>query len=169
MHFEIVHEFEMPLDAVELAVISPSLIDKLASRLPNVESVAQKQHQLKDGVLERVWSYQANVKIPPFARGYVTREMCAWDQRSTYRIQGHKADWSIIPHVKAEWLKYFSASGTYSLKAANGGTTTRIVEGDIELRVPKVFRQLGERMIISEVKKTFEAEAQTLRDLATLA
>jgi hypothetical protein len=32
----------------------------------------------------------------------------------------------------------------------------------------KLVGQLAERMIVNEVKKTFEAEAATLRDLATL-
>ena len=31
-----------------------------------------------------------------------------------------------------------------------------------------VVRQVAERMILGEVKKTFEAEAATLRDMATL-
>ena len=49
MHFEIVHEFEIPLDALELAVVSPSLVDRLAPRVPNVERLAQKEHRFEDG------------------------------------------------------------------------------------------------------------------------
>jgi hypothetical protein len=169
MRFEIVHEFEIPRDALELAVLSPNLIDKLGKRLPNVEHVQQKTHALADGVLERVWSYQANVSIPAFAKQYLTREMCAWDERSTYSIKTHSSSWSIRPHVKPEWQKFFTATGTYELVDSKNGTTRRVVRGELELRVPLVMRQLGERMIVAEVKKTFEAEAATLRDLATLA
>ena len=86
MHFEIVHEFDIPLDALELAVISPSLCQKLAHRLPNMESIQQKEHVLKDDRLERVWSYRANMRLPAFARAYVTPEMMAWEERSTYDI-----------------------------------------------------------------------------------
>ncbi len=168
MRFEIVHEFEIPRDALELAVISPNLIDTLGKRLPNVESVEQKTYALKDGVLERVWAYQANVSIPAFAKAYVTREMCAWDERSVYTIKTHSSAWSIHPHVKAEWQKYFVASGTYELVDTANGSSKRVVKGELELRVPRVMKQLGERMIVAEVKKTFEAEAATLRDLATL-
>lgn len=168
MHFEIVHEFEIPLDALELAVVSPSLIDRLAPRIPNVEKLSQKEHRFQSGVLERVWSYQANVRIPAFAAPYVTREMCAWDERSRYHLAAHRSEWSIRPHVKDEWQKYFSASGTYELVARAGGTTRRVVKGDLEVRVPRGIRQLAERMIVNEVKKTFDAEAATLRDIATL-
>jgi hypothetical protein len=167
VHFEIVHEFDISLDAIELAVLSPGLVDKLAPRLANIERVNQKQHDLKDGKLERVWSYQANVKIPAFAKSVITRDMVAWDEVSTYDLKTHSSSWKIQPHVKPEWQKYFAASGSYSLLPTKEGHTRRVVKGDLSLKVP-VVRQMAERMIVNEVKKTFEAEAATLRDLATL-
>ncbi|MBX3186042.1 MAG: DUF2505 family protein [Labilithrix sp.] len=167
MHFEIVHEFDIPLDALELAVISPNLAHELSTRLPSIESVQQKEHVLKDGRLERLWSYRANVKIPAFARSYVTPEMCAWDEKSTYDIKRHASEWTIAPHVKPEWRKFFSAKGTYALAELGSGRTRRTVTGSVELRVPLV-RQVAEKLIVGEVRKTFDAEADTLRDLATL-
>jgi hypothetical protein len=167
VHFEINHEFDIPLDALELAVISPNLCAKLAHRLPNMESVHQKEHVLKDGRLERVWSYRANVKLPAFARAYLKPEMMAWDERSTYDIKRHASDWTIAPHVKPEWRKYFAASGTYTLTTLASGRTRRTVSGNIDLRVP-VVSQVAEKLIVAEVRKTFDAEAETLRDLATL-
>ncbi len=167
MHFEIVHEFDISLDAIELAVLSPGLVEKLAPRLQNIEKVSQTTHALHNGVLERVWSYQANLKIPSFAKSYITREMWSWDEVSTYDLKTHSSSWSIEPRVKPEWKKYFNAKGRYELIAEEGGRTKRVVKGELELKVP-VVRQMAERMIVNEVKKTFEAEAATLRDLATL-
>lgn len=167
MHFEISHEFDIPLDALELAVISPNLCQKLAHRLPNMESVHQKEHVLKDGRLDRVWSYRANVKLPAFARAYLKPEMMAWDERSTYDIKKHASDWTIAPHVKPEWRKYFAASGTYALTTLASGRTRRTVSGTIELRVP-VVRQVAEKLVVAEVRRTFDAEADTLRDMADL-
>ena len=46
VHFEVVHEFDIPLDALELAVISPNLFQELSQRLHNIESVSQKEHVL---------------------------------------------------------------------------------------------------------------------------
>jgi hypothetical protein len=167
VHFEIVHEFDIPLDALELAVLSPSLCHKLAHRLPTMESIQQKEHVLKDDRLERVWSYRANMRLPPFARAYVTPEMMAWDERSVYDIKKHSSDWTIVPRVKPEWRKYFMASGSYQLTTLESGRTKRTVSGTVELRVP-VLRGVAEKLIVGEVKKTFDAEAETLRDLATL-
>lgn len=167
MQFEVVHEFDIPLDALELAVISPNLFQELSKRLHSIESVSQKEHVLTDSCLERLWSYRANVKIPSFATKYVTPEMCAWDEKSTYDIKKHVSEWTILPHVKPEWRKMFSAKGTYTLAQLGSGRTRRTVSGSIELRVPLV-RQVAEKLIVGEVRKTFDAEAETLRELATL-
>jgi len=167
VHFEVVHEFDIPLDALELAVISPDLFQRLATRLSSIESVQQKEHILKDNTLERLWSYRANVRIPAFAAKYVTPEMCAWDEKSIYDIKRHTSEWTILPHVKPEWRKLFAAKGTYVLAQLDSGRTRRTVTGSLELRVPLV-RQVAEKLIVGEVKKTFDAEAETLRELATL-
>lgn len=167
MHFEVAHEFDIPLDALELAVLSPSLVENMAPRLASVESVLQKEHKFDGTRLERVWAYQANVKLPSFARPYVTREMCAWEERSVYRLEDHCSSWTI--DIRPEWEKYFSARGQYRLVQLPGGRTRRIVDGDLALSVPAGIRQVGERLILGEMKKTLEAEAATLRDLATLA
>ena len=171
MHFEIVHEFDIPLDALELAVISPSLVEKLGTKARElgigIEPTRERRRSWKDGVLERVWRYQANVYIPQFARPYVTREMCAWDEESVYQMKKHHGRWTITPNVKPEWRKYFSASGTYEVEALGNGRSRRVIKGDLELRV-RVVRTMAERMIFAEVKKAFDAEAGTLRDIATL-
>ncbi len=167
MQFEFVHEFDIPLDALELAVISPNLHQALANRLPNIASVQQLEHVLMDGRLERVWSYRANVQVPAFARKHVTPEMMAWDERSTYEIKRHASEWTIQPHIKPEWRKYFAAKGTYALETLGSGRSRRTVKGSIELHVPLV-QKMAEKLIVAEVKKTFDAEAETIRDLATL-
>ena len=167
MQFEVVHEFDIPLDALELAVISPNLFQELSKRLHSIESVSQKEHVLTNSQLDRLWSYRANVKIPAFATKYVTPEMCAWDEKSTYDIKRHSSEWTILPHVKPEWRKLFTAKGTYSLAQLDSGRTRRTVLGTLELRVPLV-RQVAEKLILGEVRKTFDAEAETLRELATL-
>lgn len=171
MHFEIAHEFDIPLDALELAVISPNLVEKLGSKVRElgigIDTIRERARSLKDGVLDRVWHYQANIRIPSFARPYLTREMCAWDEESSYQLKKHRGRWTITPNVKPEWRKYFTAAGTYAIEELGDGRSRRVIKGDLELRV-RVVRPMAERLIFSEVKKAFEAEAATLRDMATL-
>jgi hypothetical protein len=171
VHFAIAHEFDIPLDALELAVISPDLVDKFSAlahqKGAGIEKVTERSRSLKNGVLERVWHYQAHVRLPKFARGYVTPEMTTWDEQSVYEMSKHRGRWTIVPNVKPGWRKYFSAAGTYTIEPLGDGRSRRVVEGDIDLRV-RVVRQVAERLILGEVKKAFESEAATLRDMATL-
>jgi hypothetical protein len=171
VHFEIAHEFDIPLDALELAVISPSLVDKFGATVHRlgvgIEKVTERSRSLKNGILERVWHYQANIRLPKFARGYVTPDMMAWDEQTIYDMGKHKGRWTIVPKVKPEWRKYVSAGGTYAIELLGDGRSRRIVQGDLELKV-RVVRQVAERLMVNEVKKAFEAEAATLRDMATL-
>jgi hypothetical protein len=167
VHFDIVHEFDIPLDALELAVLSPDLAEKLAGHLPNMATLTQTEHDLHDGILERVWSFDPSVKVPSFARDYVSQDMLRYEERSTYTLSTHVATWKVVPHVRPEWQKYFRASGTYGLEAIDGGRTRRVVHGDMRLEVP-VLGAMVERMILAEVRRVFDAEAKTIRDLATL-
>ena len=167
MQFEIAHDFEIPRDALELAVISPDLFSRLRARLTNMEEVRQKQHVLQGGILDRIWAYQANVKVPVFAKKVVTREMLSWDEISRYELDKHMARWEVHPNVKADWKKYFHAEGTYALEELASGKTRRVVKGELDLRVP-VVKRVAERAILGEIRKTFDAEAATLRDMATL-
>ncbi len=171
MRFEIVHEFDIPLDTLELAVISPSLISKLDETVRamgvSVRSVTERSRNLHDGVLERVCHYQASLRLPKFAQGHVTPEMTAWDEATRYDTAPHAGTWTIVPDVKPEWREYFSAAGTYALEGLGDGRSRRTVRGEIELRV-RVVRQVAERLIVGEVRKAFEAEAATLRAMATL-
>lgn len=168
MHFEVVHEFEAPLDAIELAILSPHLIDKLGPFLPNVDKVTQVEHRFEGDKLRRVWAYEPDLKVPAFAAAYVKPEMCAWRETSIYSLKKHASEWEITPERKPEWKKYFYAHGTYALVPSENGTTRRVVHGDVDLHVPPIMRGVAERIIVKEVKKSFEAEASLLRDLATL-
>jgi Protein of unknown function (DUF2505) len=169
MDFEIAHEFDIPLDALQLAVVSPELLSRLRPTLGgSVERCEQREHTLLGETLTRAWYFQANIPIPAFAKPHVTREMCAWTQSSVYNLRTHASDWVIRPNIKEEWQKYFQAHGRYELHTLDQGRTRRIVRGSVELRVP-VVHAMAERLLVSEVKKNFDAEADTLREMATLA
>jgi hypothetical protein len=172
VHFEVAHEFDIPPDALELAVLSPNLPDRFSAKALSmkvgIERIVERHRSLRNGVLERTWHYQANVSIPKFARGYVTREMCAWDEQAVYDMAKHKGTWSVSPNVKPEWRRYFESKGTYEIDGLAGGRSRRTIRGEVQLRV-RVVRQIAERLIVNEVKKAFDAEAATLRELATLA
>lgn len=168
MRFELSHDFDIPLDALELAVISPELPERLARNLARtIEKVETRSYGIDDGRLARVLAFQADLPLPAFARGAVTKDMLAWEERVAYDLRAHRSTWVIEPRVRPEWKRYFRAEGVYTLERIDEARTRRVVQGEVELDV-KLVRQVAERLIVAEVRKMFEAEATTLKELATL-
>lgn len=168
MRIDISHEIDAPLDVLSLAVLSPEVGPMLARALaPAVESVQTTRHELANGVLHRVLHYQASAPLAIFSGLTVARDALTWDATFVYTLATHEAAWEVAP--KEQYRRYFQARGTYRLEALPDGRTRRTVSGDIEIGVPvPVLRGLVERIALTEVRKSYDAEAETLRKLATL-
>lgn len=166
MRFEITHEFDAPLDAVELAVLSPDLGVLMARALsPVIESIEIVEHVIERGLFRRVLRFQANAPLPLFRGHDVAREAMSWEETSVYRLSDHASSWSVSP--REQYRKYMRSSGTYQLHKAPDGRTKRHVVGEFEVKAGMLSRMI-ERMALSEVRKTYDAEAATLRTLSTL-
>jgi hypothetical protein len=165
VRFEILHDFELPLEVVERAVLSPELAPMLARSMPKtIESVEVVEHALRDGELHRVLRFQASAPFPIFRRYNVAKSAMSWDEKSTYRLSDHRSTWTVTP--RTEWARYVRSEGTYCLESVATDRTRRTVEGALDVRLA-VLGRLVERMAFSEVKKTYDAEAVTLRQLAS--
>jgi hypothetical protein len=167
MQVTLSHDFEIPLDTLELAFLSPDLAERMGTHLRHIDAVTQKEHKVVAGRMERVLVFQPNVTVPPFARRFLTREMTAWDERVVYDLRRHRGDWSVEPHVKPEWRRYVRVAGSYELIALSEDRTRRVLEATVMLAVP-VVRGAAERLIAAELARTFEAEAAALKDLGIL-
>lgn len=168
MHFEVAHEFDIPLNAIELAVLSPDLAEKIAARLHAPEAIEQREHEVEGTRLRRLWSHRGNVKIPIWAGRSTVRDLWTWEERSVYDLRRHASEWTLVPRGRPSFQKYFTGQGSYQLFPLGAGRSRRVVSGRVELRVP-VARQLAERLIVDELKKVLAAEAETLREMAELA
>jgi hypothetical protein len=172
VRFEITHDLDAPLDTVELAVLSPELGSMLSRTLaaqassgPSIESVETVEHVLENGQLYRVLRFQASAPLHILRGHAVTRQALSWRECSTYRLADHASTWTVEP--KEEWRRWFRGEGTYRLAPVANGRTRRTVVGELEIRVAVIGR-VAERMALAEVRKTYDAEADTLRALATL-
>jgi hypothetical protein len=166
LRFEITHEFDAPLDAVELAVLSPDLGVLMAKTLaPLIESIETVEHVIERGLFRRVLRFQANAPLPMFRGREVARDAMSWEETSVYRLSDHASSWSVAP--REQYRRYMSSSGTYQLERAPDGRTLRRVIGEFEVKAG-VLSRLIERMALNEVRKTYDAEAATLRTLSTL-
>lgn len=164
MRFEIQHDFDAPLEAIERAVISPELGPMLARSLPQMEAVETLEHRVGDGACHRVIRFRAGAPLAIFRRVDVARDAMAWEEHWTYRLGDHASSWRVEP--KAEYRRYLVSEGTYHLEALGGGRSRRTVHGTLEIKLA-VVGALAERMALGEIRKTYDAEAETLRRLAS--
>lgn len=168
MHFEISHELDAPVDVIELAFLSPEMGRMLALALaPGIESVETVLHEVEDGELRRTLRFQASAPLSIFKGITVARDALCWETFAFYRLADHTSTWEVKP--REQYRRYFRASGTYHLEAIPEGRTRRVVAGNLEILVPvPMVGGLVERIALTEVRKTYDAEADTLRKLATL-
>jgi hypothetical protein len=171
VHFEFAHEFDAPLDTVELAMMSPDLGGTMARGLDSIESIKVVEHELRDGVFRRVWRFQARAPLKLLSGREITRDMMTWDERATYRLEEHSGEWDVVPRAGidpgATWRRHFQATGRYVLDPLRDGRTRRRVVGDFVVDL-KVVGRVVERLALTELRKAYDAEAEALRALATL-
>jgi hypothetical protein len=168
VRFEINHEFDAPLDAVELAFLSPEMGAMLARALsPSVSSVETALHELKDGALHRVLRFHASAPLGIFKGRAIPPDALTWETSLTYQLGSHTSAWEVLP--REQYRRYFRAKGTYLFEPVEGGRTRRTVAGELEILIPvPMLGGIVERLALTEVRKTYDAEAETLQKLATL-
>ena len=67
-------------------------------------------------------------------------------------------EWEVIPPISR---KKFRADGFYRVRAAKGGCE-RVIEGDVEVKVPLVGRKI-EQGVIDQIKNGYERGADIIR------
>jgi hypothetical protein len=167
VRFEISHDFDAPLDALELAVLSPHLGQKLRDALAKtkIESVETIEHELRGGTLRRVLQFQAAAPFAFLQKYAIPKDAMSWQERSTYSLADHSSTWSV--HPKEQYSRYFQSEGVYRLSTLPDGRTRRTVIGELSVNVP-LLGAVIERAALSEVRRTYDAEASSLMQLTTL-
>lgn len=163
MHFEIAHELDAPLEAVEQAVLSPELGALLGEQLRSIDRVETVEHVVENGELRRVLRFHASAPLAIFRGHALADDAMTWHEHVTYRLDEHASRWTV--RTQPRWARYFSSEGTYRLERTSEGRTRRTVVGELDIRV-RVLGPVAERLALAEVKKTYDAEAETLRRLA---
>jgi hypothetical protein len=172
VQFEISHEFDAPLDVVELALMSPDLGRLLADRFAQMESVQAIEHTVDGREFRRIWRFQAKVPLKALQGYRAPRELLNWDDHSSFRLDDHNGQWNVVPrgdgNPDASWRKRFRAAGSYHLARLEDGRTRRTIVGELEVSV-KVVGTVLERGVLLELRKAYDAEADAIRSLCALA
>lgn len=161
----------MPIDAVELALMSPGMSEAFAECWEAVDRVERVRHEVDGGRVERVWRCQARAPLKILSGYEVTRDMLTWEEHWSYRMADREGRWHIVPRPgvdpEASWRSHFEMRGDYRLDPLADGRTRRTVSGDLRVEL-KVIGPVVERIAVAELRKAFEAEAAALGSLSTL-
>jgi len=166
--FEIAHELAAPIDSIELAFLSPDVGAMLAAALaPSVTSIETVAHELSGGAFRRALRFHASAPRNLFVGRAIPKDALTWETCVSYQLGSHISTWEVVS--LEQYRRYFRSKGTYHFEAAADGRSRRTVKGEIEILVPlPLMGGLVERLALTEVRKTYDAEAEILRRLATL-
>jgi hypothetical protein len=171
MEYEISHELDVPIDALELALMSPDLASELLQRVDSMGAIDLKAHEVSDERIARTWRFEAKAPFKILAAYDITREMMIWDEVWEYNRATHVASFHIVPRpgvdLDANWRKRVSAGGRYQLDPLSDGRSRRTVVGHMDIGL-RVVGPVIERLAIKELRKAYDAEAEALLSLCSL-
>jgi len=104
--------------------------------------------------------------ISPAVQRFIDHNKMTWITRNEIRPDEARADWQVLPDHYPDRLK---SSGVYTFDAGPDGAEESSVvgiEGDLKVHVPLLGKSV-ERVIVSGLRKYFEAEVLTIPDVKT--
>lgn len=104
--------------------------------------------------------------ISPAVQRVIDRNKMSWITRNELRPDEGRAEWVVVPDHYPDRL---SASGVYRFDEGDGpaGSSSVVsIDGDLKVHVPVLGKSV-EKVIVSGLRKYFEAEVLTIPDLTT--
>ena len=155
-------------EAVEL-LLSKAYTEALVRGIEAVSGIEELERVERDGVVTRVMRYSAPTasKIPSFLSRYASNapSHVHWEQRERWDIKGRRMSYEIVAEVKAEWQRYYSASGSLALESVKQGSATRMA-AQLRYEVNVFgFKRLAERALQEEIERMLALQGEIARDL----
>jgi hypothetical protein len=101
--------------------------------------------------------------ISPAVQRIIDRNKMSWITRNEIRPDEARADWQVLPDHYPDRLK---SSGVYTFDAGPDESSVVGIEGDLKVHVPVLGKSV-ERVIVTGLRKYFEAEVLTIPDLTS--
>jgi hypothetical protein len=162
--FDVRHEFPLPLEQVERAVLHPDRIQHTLAALDKIELLEELERKETDAEVFRRVRVRPRYEVPSFAQSAIKREMTEYVEESRYDRRAHRLTYTIHPNIPRAWQDRFVSRGTYSL-TETGGRTKRHIEVELVIKVALVGG-MAERYIADQVRANFDQEARALEAFA---
>jgi hypothetical protein len=165
VNFATTQAVAVPPDRVMAAYGTPAFYEGREQR-DHIEVLEVVRHEDTGSRLLMEVRFAFRGPISPAVQRVIDHNKMTWVTRNEIHPGEARADWQVLPDHYPDRLK---ASGVYTFEPGaegDGAGTVVGIEGELKVHVPLLGKSV-ERVIVSGLRKYFEAEVLTIPDLAT--
>ncbi len=161
------HEWNVPEEVVYTHLFDDALTEKVDLALKSANRTLLSKEEVDGRTVQR-FEVKANPSdIPGAAKKALPAEAFQWVEESVWDSAAKRFDWKIITKVMTDKIQ---CSGKVFYESTGSTGTRRIVEGEIDIKIPFVGR-IAEKVILGKVEANFEdtgkAEGEYFAEMAT--
>jgi len=147
--FTIEHTWPVARDVVIAHIFDDTLHERCNAALSSADRARVSVERKEDGeVLQR---FHVKVRdLPPGATKALKPEVFEWDEESRWDPKAERISWRILPQVMQD--KIDCRGVLYYVDV--GGHTRRVVEGEIQIKIP-LAGKVAEKIIVGQLEKTY--------------
>jgi hypothetical protein len=167
MYFEVEHEFEAPVEAVEAAMFDPDYPAFLLARHDVLTGVSPQAREEGAGLIHRKVRYTPRAVFDHVGPKKIPPEWFEFVEESTWHKQQRKLTFDNVPCTD-KVARRFTNRGEILLEALSPTRTRRRARAELRLHnLPFLLRPLAgmvEQIIGREARGLLETEARVLRE-----
>ena len=156
MHFTLEHSLPANIDHAWSSIMNEEFFAKSYAQSGIERTLLSTEN--RGGKIYSVVRVKVLEPMPKVAAKVLGTTQLQWTQQQVIDNQSHTMHWKInIPNTKQ-----VSAQGTFRLVASAGGCT-RIVDGDVKVKIPLVGRK-AEEHVCAKLRQSYEESARFTQD-----
>lgn len=154
MRLSMIHRFPCPPEELMAVFDDPTFNPRMSERTGVQRELVEERNDAQ-GYYAR-WKIIANTEIPAVMQKVIGADRVSYEQESRRAVGSNTLTWSIFPMVLA---KQFTGTGTTTVRAAEGGGSERVIEGELVVRVPLLGKQM-ETKLVESVEQSYAQAAE---------
>ncbi|MBX2796967.1 MAG: DUF2505 domain-containing protein [Myxococcales bacterium] len=154
-------ENELPADPATVWEVfdSPEYRERLAARADIQQEILEERTE-GNVVIRRIRT-EPNRELPAMAAKVLGAKKLSYIQENRYDPDASRLDWTVTLEAMPDRVQ---VSGSTTCTALDDGTCHRVVDGDIEVRVRLVGRQI-EKAVVAEFEKSMRRAVEVAQEI----
>lgn len=150
---KIKHEWDVAQEVIYEHLFDDELSNRVDEALESANRRLLSKEEKDGGKIVQRYEVKANPdEIPRAAKKALPTEAFEWVEESVWDPDAKRFDWKIITQVMTDKI---DCAGTVIYESLGPSKTRRVVEGQIDIKIPIVGR-VAEKVILGRVETSFE-------------